>query len=123
MYLLDTNYLLWWLGNKSKISKEIESIITSHAGQVYVSVASLWEIEIKRSIGKLQTDEDIVKAVHDNGFRTLNIIPAHTNKITALPLCHQDPFDRMLVAQALEENMTLISADKKIYQYDVDVIG
>jgi PIN domain nuclease of toxin-antitoxin system len=87
-----------------------------------VSAVSAWEIEIKRAIGKLAAPEDLLGAIATNNFESLAIKMEHTQPLVDLPLHHNDPFDRMLIAQALYEDLILLSGDKKIALYEVPII-
>ncbi len=114
--LLDTHLLLWALGSPSKLSaasrKQIES------AEVFVSAASIWEISIKRSLGKLQADpREVVAAIAPAGFALLPITGDHAAKIVELPALHKDPFDRVLIAQALIEPMILLTNDEGLRGY------
>ncbi len=114
--LLDTHLLLWALGSPSKLSaasrKQIES------AEVFVSAASIWEISIKRSLGKLQADpREVVAAIAPAGFALLPITGEHAAKIVELPALHKDPFDRMLIAQAMIEPMILLTNDEGLRGY------
>ena len=114
--LLDTHLLLWALGSPSKLSaasrKQIES------AEVFVSAASIWEISIKRSLGKLQADpREVVAAIAPAGFALLPITGEHAAKIVELPALHKDPFDRMLIAQATIEPMILLTNDEGLRGY------
>jgi len=114
--LLDTHLLLWALGSPSKLSaparKEIE------AAEVYVSAASIWEISIKSALGKLKADPaQILAAVEPAGFSVLPITGQHAAKVAELPPLHKDPFDRMLIAQALSEPLILLTNDEVMRQY------
>ncbi|MFZ1099505.1 MAG: type II toxin-antitoxin system VapC family toxin [Steroidobacteraceae bacterium] len=114
--LLDTHLLLWALGSPSKLSaasrKQIES------AEVFVSAASVWEISIKRSLGKLQADpREVVAAIAPAGFALLPITGEHAAKIVELPALHKDPFDRMLIAQATIEPMILLTNDEALRGY------
>ena len=115
--LLDTNVLLWTLTGSPRINR-IRDLILSPETQIHVSIASWWEIAIKTTIGKL--DADLAKlrhAAHDSGFVELAIIGPHVEALAKLPLLHRDPFDRMLVAQALSEPMKLLTGDAQLGQY------
>jgi PIN domain nuclease of toxin-antitoxin system len=115
--LLDTHVLLWYTTNDPQLNKVAESAIVDSANDVFMSPASYWEIAIKVSIGKLvlhQPYEDFVDAcVNRYGFVILPVEPRHTARVAALPFPpnHKDPFDRLIVAQALVEGMSVVSAD------------
>ena len=121
-YLLDTRSLLWALGEPDALSNRARAAIGDTGSIVQVSTASLWECAIKASIGKLDLPEEFFDAVTMAGFEELQIRNSHLEVCVALPMHHRDPFDRMLVAQATAESLTLISNDSKIAEYDVDVL-
>jgi PIN domain nuclease of toxin-antitoxin system len=114
--LLDTNVLLWWLANSPRLRNEARELITA-SPVVYVSAATTWEIEIKRALGKLKAPADLEEALSANHFVPLAITVAHSIAAGALPRHHDDPFDRMLIAQANAESLTLITADKRLGDY------
>jgi PIN domain nuclease of toxin-antitoxin system len=120
--LLDTHVLLWWLANNPRLSAYARTVIADSDNQVFVSAVSAWEIEIKRAIGKLEAPEDLLGAIAANDFERLDIKIEHSLRLRELPLHHNDPFDRMLIAQALYEDLTLLSGDKKIALYEVPKI-
>jgi PIN domain nuclease of toxin-antitoxin system len=97
-------------------------LLSASDNQVFVSAVSAWEIEIKRAIGKLEAPEDLLGAIATNDFERLDIKVEHSLRLRELPLHHNDPFDRMLIAQALHEDLTLLSGDKKIALYEVSRI-
>jgi PIN domain nuclease of toxin-antitoxin system len=114
--LLDTHMLLWALGSPLKLSKETRKLID--VSDVYTSAASIWEISIKSSIGKLKADpSEIVAAIEPAGLTMLPISAEHAAKVAQLPPLHKDPFDRMLVAQALSEPMILLTDDGALAGY------
>src|ERR1700744_36229 len=96
--LLDTHVFLWWNGASATLLPEVRDAIRDPANIVYVSAASIWEIAIKRRLGRLEFTKTIVGAVEKNGFSLLPISPHHAEQAGSLPLLHTDPFDRMLVA-------------------------
>jgi PIN domain nuclease of toxin-antitoxin system len=114
--LLDTHLLLWALSQPSRLSKQIRSRIDS--ADVYISAASIWEIAIKSSAGRLIANVAQVRAAMDEaGFETLSINDDHVAKVADLPPLHRDPFDRLLVAQALVEPMLLLTNDEALLPY------
>lgn len=119
--LLDTQVFLWWQDASDRLGPGIAAQIAS-ANEVYVSVATAWELAIKRSTGKLQLHASFAAAVDENRFRLLPITLAHVELIASMPLHHRDPFDRLLVAQAQHEGMTLVTHDGLIGGYDVSVL-
>jgi PIN domain nuclease of toxin-antitoxin system len=119
--LLDTHVVLWWLADDPSLSEEIKSKL-DHEPDVYVSSATMWEIAIKQAMGKITEPADLPERVRDSGFRELPISFGHAIAAGRLPLIHQDPFDRMLVAQARCEHLTLVTRDLRCQQYEVAVL-
>ena len=117
--LLDTHVFLWWNDAPEKLRVEARDVIRDSANAVYVSAASIWEIAIKRRLGRLEFTNPVIDAMIKNGFAPLPISPQHAEQAGALPLLHTDPFDRMLVAQAQLESLTLVTADERIAPYAV----
>jgi len=114
--LLDTHLLLWALAAPAKLSPATRKQLDS--AEVFVSAASIWEISIKSALGKLDADPaDILAAIEPAGFALLPITGAHAAKVATLPAAHRDPFDRMLVAQALSEPMILFTNDEVLRPY------
>ena len=115
--LLDTHIFLWCIQGESKRIKSIRSKL-SHASEIYVSSASIWEMTIKIKLNKLEGDiSAIVAAISESGFLELPITSAHAAAVSGLPDIHRDPFDRMLIAQAILEPLTLLTADVLLKQY------
>ena len=115
--LLDTHILLWVLADSPQINK-IKPLILSNETEVYISTASWWELAIKIGIGKIKVDLGILRAGSaDSGFLDLPILGAHTQTLLTLPLLHRDPFDRMLISQAICEPMQLITNDSALSEY------
>ncbi len=117
--LLDTHALIWAVDGC--LSRKAQAAL-EEAGAVVVSAATIWEIEIKRALGKLQAPDHMVELVDESGFERLQITFEHARAAARLPLLHGDPFDRMLVAQAHAEGLTLASADAALERYDVPVL-
>ena len=111
--LLDTHALLWALSDVAKLTSEAAALLKDRSGEVFISAASVWEIAIKRNQGKLRVPADFVKSAIERGFTALPISLIHAETAGALPLLHRDPFDRMLVAQAKVEGLTLMSDDPR----------
>ena len=120
--LLDTHYLLWWLGATPELGTRARDIISEPANLVFFSVASLWELRIKESVGKIDLPDSFAETVSQQSFEALSVTVAHTEALRALPLHHRDPFDRMLVAQARTDRLTILTRDQAIALYDVDHI-
>lgn len=121
-YLLDTHVLLWWLAKDARLSSNVLKSISAFENLIFISAASVWEISIKQSLGKLSIPSNLLEMLKKNEFQTLDISAEHALKIRELPLIHKDPFDRMLIAQAIVEGLTLISNDKKFKNYNVPLL-
>lgn len=119
--LLDTHVLLWAVLNDPRLTDAQARAIAE--GDLYLSSASVWEIGIKRALGKLDVPDDLFDVAVDAGCRSLPISWAHAEAAAALPMHHTDPFDRMLIAQARCEGLRLVSSDAKLTAYDVDLVG
>lgn len=117
--LLDTHALLWWDGKPELLGEAVRAAMRDSNNTVFVSVASLWEIAIKQKRGKLPFSGSPTATIAQYGFLPLPISPEHAERAGGLPLLHSDPFDRMLVAQAQSEGMTLVTVDSKIRLYPV----
>ena len=123
-YLLDTHIFLWWMSDAEQLSQEVFDIISDGSNQIYISSATIWEIAIKEALGKLEIDADLDHAIEENGFVELKVSAICANATKKLEQIHRDPFDRMLIAQAIERDMTLITVDGYIVQYnDVKVLS
>ncbi|MBB1246637.1 MULTISPECIES: type II toxin-antitoxin system VapC family toxin [Streptomyces] len=120
--LLDTHVVLWWLDDSAELSDEVKELLDT-APAVYLSAVSPWEIAIKQSLGKLAGPDDLAERARDSQFSPLAITAGHAVRAGRLPLIHRDPFDRVLVAQAQTEGLTLVTRDKYIPQYDVRVMA
>jgi PIN domain nuclease of toxin-antitoxin system len=115
--LLDTHVLLWVLADSPQIN-QVKPLILSNETEIYISTASWWELAIKISIGKIDIKLDEIRvAAADSGFIDLPVLGAHTQALLSLQLLHRDPFDRMLVAQAISEPMQLLTNDTALQAY------
>jgi len=121
--LLDTHVLLWALTDDPSLSAAARAAIVDGRNRVVVSAVSAWEITIKRSLGKLRAPADLAKEVAAHRFTPLAVSLEHALAVGALPDLHRDPFDRLLVAQAGVEDLTIVTRDRAIARYDVDVLG
>ncbi len=119
--LLDTHTLLWWLQG-SKLRREVVDRIADPATLVVVSAASIWEASIKQALGKLKAPESLAEVVIEEGFKPLPIAFDHATRAGQLPPHHRDPFDRMLIAQAALEGLTIVTHDPAFDPYEVDVL-
>jgi PIN domain nuclease of toxin-antitoxin system len=121
-YLLDTHALIWMRSGDPRLNRSRwEGILASEENEIFVSVVSFWEIAIKRSLGKLTIEGDLVRLsrilVHDQGFLLLPMEVAHLDRLEKLPHHHRDPFDRILIAQAMELGATAITDDAQWRPY------
>lgn len=115
--LLDTNIVLWAMSDSAKLSKTARREI-EQASVVLVSAASIWEIAIKVALGKLAVDiDELVALLTDAGFESLPVTWKHAQRVHALPLHHRDPFDRLLVVQAISEPLRLVTSDAQLAKY------
>ncbi len=119
--LLDTHVFLWWRGEPSKLSSKVRSSIAT-ADIVFVSAVSAWEAAIKTSLGRLELPDTIEAGVLASGFEKLVITFSHAERAGNLPPHHRDPFDRMLVAQAQAEGLTLVTHDRLLEPYEVEIL-
>jgi PIN domain nuclease of toxin-antitoxin system len=117
-YLLDTQIVLWDLADDPRISRTHDAILLGDAPKFF-SVASLWEIAIKTRVGKLVMPAGLLAVLGASDIELLSILPNHVFHTASLPLHHSDPFDRLLIAQAQLEGLTLVTADKQFAHYDV----
>jgi len=119
--LLDTHVVLWWLADDPTLAIEIKGRL-DHEPDIYVSPATVWEVAIKQALGKLTQPADLPERIRDSGFRHLSITLEHGIAAGRLPPIHRDPFDRMLIAQAQLEDLTLVTRDAHIQKYDVSLL-
>jgi PIN domain nuclease of toxin-antitoxin system len=120
--LLDTHTALWFLEGDRRLSATARSLIEDQATERWISAAAVWEVAIKRSTGKLDAPADFHDRMSRQGVRGLPVIDAHAAAVGELPMYHRDPFDRLMVAQAIAEGMAILSADKILHSYDVQVL-
>ena len=124
-YLLDTHAFLWFINGSNELSSQAKDIIRNPKNIMYLSIASFWEIAIKLNIGKLAIDmsfDELKKEADKNDFRILPIRYEDTRVLTTLELFHKDPFDRILIAQAIQNNLTMITKDSNFGAYHVKII-
>lgn len=119
--LLDTHVFLWWRMNDPLLREDAKSAIAD-ADIVFVSAASAWEAAIKASLGRLKLPDTIESGVEESGFEKLPITFSHAEGAAALPFHHHDPFDRMLIAQAVAENLILVTHDRRLEAYAVSIL-
>jgi PIN domain nuclease of toxin-antitoxin system len=122
--LLDTHALLWWLADDERLGSQAREVIADPSTDILVSVVSLWEIVVKVRVQKLEANiDEILQAVAREGFGLLEISPAHLRALAGLPRHHRDPFDHLLIAQAITEGATFISEDANAPKYPVQTIA
>jgi len=124
-YLLDTHAAIWFFNGDTRLSGTARQIICDSSNPVYLSIASAWEVAIKLRIGKLDIDgstADFIQDVEANSIVIFPIKPTHLSVLETLPMIHRDPFDRLLMATALAEEMMLITGDESIARYKVSQI-
>ncbi|HEX6871124.1 MAG TPA: type II toxin-antitoxin system VapC family toxin [Micromonosporaceae bacterium] len=119
--LLDTHVVLWWLNDDPTLPADIKSRLDTEP-EVYVSAVTTWEVCIKQAIGKLHSAADLAESIRNAGFDELPINMRHTIIAGRLPRHHRDPFDRLLIAQAQLEGLTLVSRDGEISKYKVALL-
>lgn len=121
--LLDSNALIWAYERPSELSRPARIAIEDTANERFVSMASLWEIAVKASIGKLSLADDLARAVDHLALVPLSIQLEHVLRVQKLPLHHRDPFDRMMIAQAIEEGLTIVTRDRAFRAYGVPLLA
>ncbi|MBA3454175.1 MAG: type II toxin-antitoxin system VapC family toxin [Deltaproteobacteria bacterium] len=122
MVLLDTHALIWSIEDSARLSATARRVIVDGGNVVLASAASGWEIAIKKALGRLSAPDDLEEVIETVGFTRRTITFADARRVGLLPAHHQDPFDRMLVAQAIEDGVPIVSCDPQIALYDVQVI-
>lgn len=121
--LLDTHALLWWLTDSDRLGNEARNLVADPANDILVSTASFWEIAVKIRVGRLRADlDEIMTAVSSEGFTLLEIAPSHYRTLMTLPVHHRDPFDHLLIAQAIAEKAVFLSEDGRVSAYPVRVM-
>jgi PIN domain nuclease of toxin-antitoxin system len=119
--LADTHAALWLLGEDKRLSSHADELLTDATNEVLLSAAVVWEVAIKRSLGKLDAPDGFAQQLLDGGAMALPISIDHARAVRSLPWHHRDPFDRMLVAQATLEDAVVVSHDSRLRSYDVSV--
>jgi len=120
--LLDTHVLLWWMDDDPTLLQGAREAVADGGNMVFVSAATIWEIRIKHALGKLEIPVNFREVLEQQAFEMLSISADHAHRIGELPMHHRDPFDRMLIAQALVEGFTLITRDTRFKQYGVPTL-
>lgn len=119
--LIDTHAALWLLGEDKRLSSSADQMLTDASNEVLLSAAVVWEVAIKQSLGKLDAPDGFSALLMDAGAMPLPVTIEHARAVSALPWHHRDPFDRLLVAQAILEKVAIISSDDRLHAYDVRV--
>ena len=120
--LLDTHIVLWWLNDDPKLTDTHRTIICNTENLCHISSATIWEISIKSKLGKLTIPNKYAVELKKEGFLELPVSWRHTDSLKELPLIHNDPFDRLLISQALLEGMTMLSVDEHMKKYNIKVL-
>ncbi|HEY1961567.1 MAG TPA: type II toxin-antitoxin system VapC family toxin [Rhizomicrobium sp.] len=121
--LIDTHIFLWWAQQLRRLARPLRAAIEDETNEIVFGAATVWEIAIKRAIGKLRFDRPIVAAVLALGFEILPVAGAHAEHAGGLPLHHSDPFDRLIIAQAYLEGMVLGTQDRSMLPYGIATLG
>ncbi len=122
--LLDTHTFIWFINGDNELSRNARELIEADDSVNFISIASIWEIAIKISLGKLQLNtsfEEIDRQIDNNGFHLLPITFEHTLLLSRLPFHHRDPFDRMIIAQSVANRLTVISKDSNLKNYTINL--
>ena len=120
--LLDSHIIVWWLDDSRQLTPAIRAAIIDPASHLFMSAASVWELALKIAKGQLKLPDDYVNRLRTDGFTELPVTIKHAVNSTRLPALHRDPFDRLLIAQALAEGLVLVTHDNIITRYDVPVL-
>jgi PIN domain nuclease of toxin-antitoxin system len=120
--LLDSHVLLWSISDPRQLATDVYAQVRDSTNEVFVSVATAWELAIKVGLRRLRIRGDLERTIDDSGFRKLGISFAHAMRAGALPRHHGDPFDRMLIAQAQSEGLTLVTRDRTFLAYGVPIL-
>lgn len=120
--LLDTHALIWALENNPTLSEKARSTIINGSSIVFVSAATVWEISLKRALGKLQAPDNLIEEIESHRFTLLDITARHADNAGKLPAIHHDPFDRLLISQTQLEKLVLITRDAHIQRYGIECL-
>jgi len=121
-FLLDTHVFIWAMEESKRLSQDIKDKIINPRNKIFISVATVWEIVIKKAIKQIRLNFDIETSIRNAGFEVVPIKLPHALGVEKLPLHHRDPFDRVLISQAKAENLILITADRKIWKYRIKIL-
>lgn len=120
--LIDSHALIWWRADSPALGRAAHNAISDPLNEVLISVAALWELTIKQSSGKLVLPTDLETIVAEEGFAVLSISFAHLRRLETLPRIHRDPFDRMMIAQAIAEGIPIVTGDRVFAAYGVQIV-
>ena len=120
--LLDTHTMLWTLFERDRLSTKARAAIEAEENEIFVSVVSPWELAIKRSHRPIEVADEVIPSLQRQRFEILPVLLRHTIAIEGMPYHHRDPFDRMLVAQAVTDGMTIVTSDRKLRRYSVSLM-
>lgn len=121
--LLDSHAFLWWLTDDSRLSAGARQVVADPSSRVHISAATIWELSIKAALGKLDLDgADLIEEIEENAFVELPMTARHSAAAALLPRHHGDPFDRMLIAQARIEGLTIVTRDSAFRAYDIAIV-
>jgi PIN domain nuclease of toxin-antitoxin system len=124
--LLDTHTFLWWVTDDERLSRRARRVIAQGSNEIFFSAASAWEMSIKSTLGRIELPQDLERYIPDqlerNAFQALPVRIEHALRVAALPELHRDPFDRLLVAQAVVEGLAILSKDRRLAGYPARVI-
>jgi PIN domain nuclease of toxin-antitoxin system len=120
--LLDTHTLIWWLEGSKEIGKSVATVLRSAENVKFISVVSIWEMRLKASLKKLDLPKNFRAVLDEQPIEQLPVLVDHAHAFGELPLHHRDPFDRMLVAQAIVEGLTLVTRDERINAYGIPIL-
>lgn len=121
MYLLDTHIILYWLSDLKKLTPRVRKLLENPESSIAISSVVIWEISIKKALGKLEIADNYFEQIQKYGFLPLPINHEHARRVAELPLHHADPFDRLLIAQALVEKATIVTQDQIFAKYPIKI--
>ena len=120
--ILDTHTVLWWLDDSHKLSEQARRAIANSDNIIVLSAVVIWEIRIKQALGKLTIANEFYDVIKKQGFEMMSISPDHAYAVGELPMHHRDPFDRMIIAQAVCENLTVVTQDAVFEKYGIPIL-
>ena len=120
--LLDTHTLIWGLCEPDRLNVKTKELLANIDNIIFVSIASMWELQIKKSLNKITLPDNFTSQLQEHGYELLNITNEHISKLDTIPMIHRDPFDRMLISQCIYENIPLVTKDTEIIKYNIQTI-